>query len=302
MNETINVQKFSENEWQIQGILTGNIQSKTVVILSHEGGYDKNENGLYPVIENNTIKKIDNRTVFSRKKYGNYEILTNSLNENNDVATFRYDLRNHGNSLEGDSYDRRDMLYMRYAKDLRDIVKYLKNKYDFQNFCFIGTGVGSLINEYYLTKLWDRSFIVKSVVSIAPLTPQVIYNKDPNNKFIYQKQVNILTNKKQFTGIKGIFEGPKTLYEAEENYNITSEYAHLQIPTLYILSSQDKLYPSSVILPAIEQAKEINSHAIIEILSKQHDYGATDHGFYDPDSSNMMLELVYLFLTDNLKK
>ena len=141
MHEVITVQKFSENEWLIDGILEGNQNAQNVVIMLHEGGYNRDENGLFPVIEGSAIKKENNKIIFQTKSYGNYEILTNSLIKNDDFATFRYDLRNHGKSLVNDKMDKRDTLYMRLAKDLRDVIKYLKNKYSFKKIYFISFSI-----------------------------------------------------------------------------------------------------------------------------------------------------------------
>ena len=61
MDEVITVQKFSENEWLIDGVLEGNPNAKNIVIMLHEGGYNKDENGIFPVIENDIIKKENNK-------------------------------------------------------------------------------------------------------------------------------------------------------------------------------------------------------------------------------------------------
>ena len=63
MHEVITVQKFSENEWLIDGILEGNQNAENVVIMLHEGGYNRDENGLFPVIEGSVIKKENNKKI-----------------------------------------------------------------------------------------------------------------------------------------------------------------------------------------------------------------------------------------------
>lgn len=203
MHEVITVQKFSENEWLIDGILEGNQNAQNVVIMLHEGGYNRDENGLFPVIEGSAIKKENNKIIFQTKSYGNYEILTNSLIKNDDFATFRYDLRNHGKSLVNDKMDKRDTLYMRLAKDLRDVIKYLKNKYSFKKIYFIGTGIGALVIEYYLTKINDIPLNdIKQIHLICPNSPKIIYNLNPKYQFSYQKQEYLLHHNTQFTKIK----------------------------------------------------------------------------------------------------
>lgn len=294
MHEVITVQKFSENEWLIDGVLEGNPNAKNIVIMLHEGGYNKDENGIFPVIENDIIKKENNKIKFQNKPYGNYEILTNTIIADSEFCVFRYDMRNHGKSLVNNKMDKRDTLYTRLAKDLKDILKYLKTKYSFQNIYFIGTGVGALTIEYYLTKISTIPVsTIKQVHLICPTSPQIIYNLNPKYQFSYQKQEYLLQNNSQFTKIKGIFEGKKTIYEAEENYHIETDYGKLQIPTFYYLSATDKLTPLEIYLKILNQVKEINPHIQYEIINKNIDYGNTDHGLYDEYSSNYLLTEIY---------
>lgn len=300
MHEEIIVQKFSENEWLIDGVLEGNPKAQNIVIMLHEGGYNKDENGVFPVIQNAAIKKENNKITFETKKYGNYEILTNTLIAHPEFCVFRYDLRNHGKSLVNNQMDKRDTLYIRFAKDLRDVIKYLKTKYPFQKIYFIGSGVGALTIEYYLAKVNEISIKdIKKVYLICPNSPQIIYNLNPKYQFSYQKQEFLLHNNKQFTKIKGIFEGKKTIYEAEENYNIETNYAELQIPTNYYLSATDKLIPIEIYLKILAKVKEINPLIEYEIISKQIDYGNTDHGLYDKASSNYLLKNIYQSIFDS---
>lgn len=300
MHEVITVQKFSENEWLIDGIFEGNPEASNIVILLHEGGYNKDENGLFPVIEENKIKKENNKIVFQTKTYGNYEILANSLIKNAEFATFRYDLRNHHKSIVNDTMDKRDTLYLRLAKDLRDVIKYLKNKYPFKKIYFIGTGVGALVIEYYLTKVREIPLdSIKQIYLICPNSPKIIYNLDPKYPFSYQKQEFLLQNNTQFTKIKGIFEGKKTIYEAEENYDIEIEFAKLQLSTNYYLSATDKLIPVELYLKIITKVKEINHNIQYEVITKLKDYGNTDHGLYDKESSIYLLKQIYQSIVDN---
>ena len=300
MHEVITVQKFSENEWLIDGILEGNQNAQNVVIMLHEGGYNRDENGLFPVIEGSAIKKENNKIIFQTKSHGNYEILTNSLIKNDEFATFRYDLRNHGKSLVNDKMDKRDTLYMRLAKDLRDVIKYLKNKYSFKKIYFIGTGIGALVIEYYLTKINDIPLNdIKQIHLICPNSPKIIYNLNPKYQFSYQKQEYLLHHNTQFTKIKGIFEGKKTIYEAEENYDIEIEFAKLQLKTIYYLSTTDKLIPLELYLKILNKAQEINHNIQYEIITKLNDYGNTDHGLYDKESSTYLLKQIYQIIIDN---
>lgn len=300
MHEVITVQKFSENEWLVDGILEGNSNAQNLIIMLNEGGYTKDENGVFPVIKNNIIQKKDNKIIFQTKKYGNYEILVNTIIKDQKFCTFRYDLRNHGQSLVNGKMDKRDTLYTRLAKDLRDVLKYLKNKYSFQKIYFIGTGVGALTIEYYLTKLNEIPINdIKKVYLICPNSPQIIYNVNPKYQFIYQKQEYLLQHNEQFTKVKGIFEGKKTLYEAEENYNIEIEYAKLQLPTIYFLSTTDKLIPIEIYLKILAQVQKINAQIEYEIISKIIDYGNTDHGLYDNESSTYVLTKIIQSILNN---
>ena len=293
MHEVITVQKFSENEWLIDGIFAGNPAAKNIVIMLNEGGYTKDENGVFPLIENNIIQKKDNKIIFQTKKYGNYEILANTLIKSQEFCTFRYDLRNHGKSLVNGKMDKRDTLYMRLAKDLRDILKYLKNKYAFQKIYLIGTGVGALTIEYYLSRLNEiPNNDINHVYLICPNSPQIIYNLNPKYQFSYQKQDYLLQHNEQFTKVKGIFEGKKTIYEAEDNYNIETNYAKLQIPTTYFLSATDKLIPIEIYLKILSKIQKINNSIQYEIINKIMDYGNTDHGLYDKESSTYMLKSI----------
>lgn len=296
MEELIQVQRYSENECYISGFYEGNTKATYLVIMVHDGGNNKDENGAFPIVEDSNFKKIQGKIEFQEKEYGNYEILSNTLTLKDEFGVFRYDLRNYGDSKLDNTVDKRDMLYERYAKDLRDIIKYLRNKYPFKKVSFVGTGVGGLIIEYYLTKYLELpKEMMGKAVFICPNSPKIIYNLDSKYSFSYQKYDYILKTNKQFTKIKGIYEGLKTIYEAENNYNLDIEYASKMIPSLFILSLQDKMYPWEVLTSEIENIKRINKDVELEVINTLE--GAF-HGIYDYQSSNYMLMKVYEYLKE----
>lgn len=295
MQELIQVQKFSENEWIISGLYEGNKLASHLVMMVHDGGCNKDENGAFPVIEKGILKKEQGKTVFQEKEYGNYEILSNTLTLKEENGVFRYDLRNYGNSKLDNRVDRRDMLYERYAKDLRDVLKYLRGKYPFKKVSFVGTGIGALVIEYYIAKYLEiPESMVGKVVFICPNSPRIIANLDSKYLFSYQKYDYIKRTNKQFIKINGIYEGIKTIYEAENNYNLNIEYANKKIPTLFILSFNDKMYPWEVLSTEIREIQKINSDIEINIMNSLQDMAL--HGIYDEDSVKKMLENIYEFL------
>ncbi len=296
MQELIQVQKFSENEWLISGLYEGNSTASHLVIMVHDGGCNKDENGAFPVTVDGQIKKVNGSVVFQEKEYGNYEILSNTLCLNDEFGVFRYDLRNYGYSRLDNNIDKRDMLYERYAKDLRDIIKYLRGKYPFKKVSFVGTGVGALIIEYYLTKYLEipRNMVAK-VILICPNSPKIIDNGDSKYSFSYQKRDYILKTNRQFTKINGLYEGIKTVYEAENNYNLIIDYANMKIPTMFILSFQDKMYPWEILIQEIRKMQEINSNIEVNLINQMTAPGAF-HGIYDEENSYKMLSYIYEYL------
>ena len=100
MEDFIIVQKGTKDEWNIGYTLEGNMSSNNLVVMVHGGGYDRDENGFYPCIENGTVKRDENgKTILIKKPYGNYQRLSYELQVNDiDKAILRIDLRNHGKS------------------------------------------------------------------------------------------------------------------------------------------------------------------------------------------------------------
>ena len=67
------------------------------------------------------------------------------------------------------------------------------------------------------------------------------------------------------------------------------------IPSLFILSLQDKMYPWEVLTSEIENIKRINKDVEVEVINTLE--GAF-HGIYDYLSSNYMLMRVYEYLKE----
>ena len=67
------------------------------------------------------------------------------------------------------------------------------------------------------------------------------------------------------------------------------------IPSLFILSLQDKMYPWEVLSSEIENIKRINKDVELEVINTLE--GAF-HGIYDYQSSNYMLMKVYEYLKE----
>ena len=67
------------------------------------------------------------------------------------------------------------------------------------------------------------------------------------------------------------------------------------IPSLFILSLQDKMYPWEVLTSEIENIKRINKDVELEVINTLE--GAF-HGIYDYQSSNYMLMKVYEYLKE----
>ena len=111
MEELIQVQRYSENECYISGLYEGNTKATYLVIMVHDGGNNKDENGAFPIVEDSNFKKIQGKIEFQEKEYGNYEILSNTLTLKDEFGVFRYDLRNYGDSKLDNTVDKRDMLY-----------------------------------------------------------------------------------------------------------------------------------------------------------------------------------------------
>jgi len=295
MQVDINVQKYSEDEWVISSYLDGNINSNTVVIMGHDAGLDYHENGVYPVIENDKIKKVNEKIQFTRKEYGNYDILTNTLKLYTDYAILRYDLRNHGNSLINGEYDRRDFLYERNALDLDSIITFLQSNYGYKNFIFIGTGISCLIMEYYLVNK-SNDINVLSCIFISPTSSKFYTIEDSKYAYLYQKKEYINKENKQFNKIKGIFEGKKTIEEAINNINIEDKYGFLNIPTMYILGIEDKLTPLDIYIHILEGIRKVNKNIDIYLIKKDDNYGNTDHAFYDRISCDEVLKDIYFYI------
>ena len=49
----------------------------------------------------------------------------------------------------------------------------------------------------------------------------------------------------------------------------------------------------------VNKAQEINHNMQYEIITKLNDYGNTDHGLYDKESSTYLLKQIYQIIIDN---
>lgn len=292
MQINIGVQKYSEDEWVISSYLDGNIYSDTIIVMAHDAGLDYHENGVFPIIEDKKIKKVEGKIQFTRKEYGNYDILTNTLKYYTNYAILRYDLRNHGGSLIDCDYDRRDFLYERNARDLESVVDYIKSAYSYKNFIFIGTGISCLIIEYYLIKYGFNENVL-SCIFISPSSFSFYNIKDSKYPYLYERN-EMLNKNSQFNKIRGIYEGEKTLKEAMDNIDIESIYAKKNISTLYLLNINDKMVPIDIYIHILDRIKSNNID--ISLIKKEDNYGNTDHGFYDSVSCDKVLEEIYYYI------
>lgn len=301
MEENIVVQSGTSDEWNISGSLEGNINSKNLVIMIHGGGYDRHENGIYPVISDGKPKKElkGDRlvSVFEKKPYGNYDRLSIELQARDiDTAIFRYDVRNHGKSLVNNEMDTRDTSWERFARDLSSIIKYLKFKYGYENIHLVGTCMGALTAQYYITGSGKNETIdmndrdsVKSVTLISPLANEILCTNNEKHGFNYIKTQSIVNGEvKQFTKMKGLFEGIETVNEARRNLDLPEKVASTMLPIKYVVSYSDRLIPSDVSMRIIETMKS-NPNFEYSILNKEEIRGAADHCFYDPQSSDACL-------------
>lgn len=302
MEVYVKVQENTIDEWYIGYTLEGNIKSKNLVIMVHGGGYDRDENGLYPCKINNTIKRDNNgKAILISKPYGNYQRLSYELQARDiDTAILRIDLRNHGKSLYNNKMDTRDTLFKRFANDLDSLIEYFINKYNYQNIHIVGTCAGALTTIYYLANK-ESPTNIKSLTLVSPLSPMVICTTNPNHGFNYKKNMAILNKEvKQFTKMKGMFEGIETLKEAKDNMNIY-EKLDKDIPIYYIVSPTDRMIPYDISLSIIDKLKNYPWFNYIIINSKEI-RGNADHCFYDPQSSDKLLTLCTDILTKEINK
>lgn len=302
MEDFITVQKGTKDEWNIGYTLEGNISSNNLVVMVHGGGYDRDENGFYPCIENGTVKRDENgKAIFIKKPYGNYQRLSYELQANDiDTAILRIDLRNHGKSLVNGKMDERDTSFVRFANDLDSVIKQIKSKYGYQNIHIVGTCAGALTTTYYIANKKDKEDI-KSLTLISPLSPNALCTTNPNHGFNYKKNMLLLNGKiKQFTKMHGMFEGIKTIREARNNMNIY-EKLNNGIPICYIASPTDRIIPYDISLDIINKLSNYDNFKPIILYDKEI-RGNADHCFYDPQSSDRLLMVCTEFLSEQITK
>lgn len=312
MEEKIIAQKGTIDEWPIYGCLEGNIESKNLVLMIHGGGYDRNENGIFPVMENGKPKKEESngksRMIYTNKPYGNYERLSTELQADEiDCAIFRMDVRNHGRSTNNGKMDTRDTEWTRFSRDLSSVIKYLKDKYGYENIHLVGTCMGALIAQYYIAGIgankddyMEERQNLRSATLISPLAPQMLCTTNPAHGFGYKKAEMIRNGEiSQFTKMKGLFEGRKTLKEAEEHLDLAQRVAKTELPIMYISSPTDRIIPIDQTLEVINDM-QVNPNFTSELLLKDEIRGLSDHCFYDPQSSDACLRTIVPFIENQI--
>lgn len=302
MKDFCKVQAGTKDEWKIGYTLEGNINSNNLVVMVHSGGYDRDENGLYPYMSNGKpLKDEKGKTLFTKNPFGNYQRLSYELQaEGIDTAILRIDLRNHGESLVNGKMDTRDTSFLRFSKDLDDVITQIKNTYNYQNIHIVGTCAGALTAIYYIANKIDTTNI-KSLLLISPLSPNVLCTTNPNHGFNYKKNMMILNGEiTQFTKMKGILEGITTIKEAQDNLNI---YERLDkgIPIHYLISPTDRILPYDISLEIVKKLSKYDWFTYNTFFDKEVK-GQADHCFYDPQSSDALLIESMNFLSEQLIK
>lgn len=297
--ENFIVQKDTLDEWNISATLEGNIDSKKLVVMVHGGGYDRDENGLYPIVEDGLPKRIDGKVIFTKKPFGNYQRLSYELSANDiDCAILRIDLRNHGKSLMDEKMDERDTSFIRFSNDLKDVINQVKEKYGYESVHLVGTCAGALTCLYYVTR---NNTDIKSMTLVSPLSPYIISTDNPEHGFNYKKVMSIKNGEvKQFTKMKGMFEGIETIKEAESNFDLYDKIND-DINIMYIASPSDRLIPWDITQNIIEKLNHKDNFNY-KIIEKEKVHGNADHCFYDPQSSDALLTESYTFLNNQIER
>ncbi len=330
MEKRFIVQKGTIDEWEIASSIEGNLESKNLVLMVHSGGYDRDENGFYPVLENGKIKKEwkdgKNKIVLTKKPYGNYQRLSGELQaENLDCCIVRIDVRNHGASTKNGQMDERETSWERFARDLSSVIDKVEEEFGSKSIHLVGTCLGALICQYYVTgtgrnesEPMKNRGNVKSLTFISPLSTQVLSTENPKTELSKKRRKTIYEEGKKFTLMKGLFEGKETIEEAKRNADLTEKVAQLEIPTLLITSKTDRLIPFEMTKQIIDCMKKYNPNFQEVILKRSEQNGFTvkdweeddevnthgfaDHCFYDPESSDICLRIETSFLKEQLEK
>ena len=265
----------------LKGVLEGNLDSNTLVVMLHSGGYDHHERG---------IKDLSTKEYYNHE--GNYDYLSNILG--NEVAILRYDARNHGQSgknidikkmevelkkqgfssfdiakiiasfltkeniaIDNDLIKRpyiKDMSFLKMKDDLKEVLNQVKTRYNFTNIHLVGTCMGGLVSTLYTI---ENSQDVKSLTLFSPLFTLDSSFLKPDNKFAMKKH-EVLASGTQFR-MGNAVEGPQTIAEiADIRTHFYKDLMSLDVPIFCIQGIEDKL------------VLEKYQNAIFETIEKYH--------------------------------
>lgn len=297
------VQRGTKNEFPLRYTLEGNLESKNLMAMIHGGGMDHHEKGFYPTFDENgkPVKKMINgkmKTVLTKQHIGNYDRMVGELETiGADTLIVRVDLRNHGESLlPNGEMDKRDSSVLRLAGDILDLIHQIEEEREIENIDLVGTCIGGLIAECIATgtTTYNHEDTVEKIRSLflnCPLSFQALTSTDPTDTFNYHKNKEILTGK-QFTKMKGTFEGKETFLEGLEHLNMPELVASVpNLKIFYLFGADDRLLKQEKSTAILKKMLKVNPNIEYYKMTQENSHGYPDHCLWSPQCSDLMLKI-----------
>ena len=305
------VQRGTKNEFPLRYTLEGNLDSKNLLVMIHSGGMDHHEQGYYQTFdqEGHVIKNDQMKAILTKQHIGNYDRIVGELEASGaDTLIVRPDLRNHGESiLSNGMMDTRDTSIIRYADDILDLIYQISKEHDIETIHLMGTCLGGLIAECIVTgtTTHPKATIVEKIRSIflnCPFSFQNLISMDPTDTVNYQRNKTIFSGK-QYTKIKGMFDGKKTFKEALQHLDMPERFASiLNVEIFYLYAANDWILKESQSTEILNRMRRINSNIKYYKMTKELSHGYPDHCLWTPQCSDLFLRIAMNFYHNVLTK